>query len=56
MYLKKISMDKPITDHLDFLAQSTPGKSGADIANICNEAALNAARESSDTVKASCWC
>ncbi|KAF6024681.1 hypothetical protein EB796_017003 [Bugula neritina] len=51
MYLKKISMDKPITDHLDFLAQSTPGKSGADIANICNEAALNAARESSDTVK-----
>tara|TARA_B110000003_G_scaffold274490_1_gene314593 strand:- start:14002 stop:16011 length:2010 start_codon:yes stop_codon:yes gene_type:complete len=30
---------------IDFLAQQTPGFSGADIANMCNEAALIAARE-----------
>ena len=29
---------------LNFLAKQTPGFSGADIANICNEAALNAAK------------
>ncbi|HRE98628.1 MAG TPA: peptidase M41, partial [Flavobacteriales bacterium] len=29
----------------DFLARQTPGFSGADIANICNEAALIAARK-----------
>ena len=30
---------------IDFLARQTPGFSGADIANICNEAALIAARK-----------
>jgi cell division protease FtsH len=34
-----------------FLAAQTPGFSGADIANICNEAALFAARRKSDTVR-----
>jgi cell division protease FtsH len=35
---------------LDFLAQQTPGFSGADIANLCNEAALIAARKSKKAV------
>lgn len=30
---------------VDFMAQHTPGFSGADIANVCNEAALTAARK-----------
>lgn len=33
------------------LASLTPGFSGADIANVCNEAALIAAREASDAVR-----
>lgn len=35
---------------LDFLAKQTPGFSGADIANICNEAALIAARKNKKEV------
>ena len=35
---------------MDFLAKQTPGFSGADIANVCNEAALIAARHDSKTV------
>ena len=35
----------------DFLASQTPGFSGADIANICNEAALIAARKKKDKVE-----
>lgn len=36
---------------VDFLAKQTPGFSGADIANICNEAALIAARRSKKSVE-----
>ena len=35
---------------LDFFAKQTPGFSGADIANVCNEAALVAARNSKKTI------
>ena len=35
----------------DFLAKQTPGFSGADIANVCNEAALVAARKNKDQVE-----
>nr|WP_299388416.1 ATP-dependent zinc metalloprotease FtsH [Allomuricauda sp.] len=35
---------------LDFLAKQTPGFSGADIANVCNEAALIAARKEKKSV------
>ena len=37
---------KKVADELDteFMAKQTPGFSGADIANVCNEAALIAAR------------
>ncbi len=42
----------PLSEDVDFelLARSTPGLSGADIANIVNEAALLAARRNSDVV------
>jgi cell division protease FtsH len=42
VHSKKLKMS-PSVD-LDFLAKQTPGFSGADIANVCNEAALIAAR------------
>jgi ATP-dependent metalloprotease FtsH len=42
VHLKPLKLDKNLD--IDFLAKQTPGFSGADIANICNEAALIAAR------------
>ncbi len=36
---------------IDFLAKQTPGFSGADIANVCNEAALIAARKNKKVVE-----
>ncbi|MGI9527681.1 MAG: ATP-dependent zinc metalloprotease FtsH [Weeksellaceae bacterium] len=48
VHIAKLKTD----DSLDigFLAKQTPGFSGADIANICNEAALIAARKGKDAV------
>ena len=42
VHLKPLKIDKELD--LNFLAKQTPGFSGADIANMCNEAALIAAR------------
>lgn len=39
------------TVDVDFLAKQTPGFSGADIANVCNEAALIAARKNKKSVE-----
>ncbi len=43
VHLKPLKLDENLD--LDFLAKQTPGFSGADIANVCNEAALIAARK-----------
>jgi len=48
VHLKPIKVAKNI--NRDFLARQTPGFSGADIANICNEAALIAARKKKKSV------
>ena len=42
VHLRPIKTDESLD--MDFLAKQTPGFSGADIANVCNEAALIAAR------------
>ena len=48
VHLKPLKIDKSVD--IDFLARQTPGFSGADIANVCNEAALIAARHDSEMV------
>ena len=48
VHLKPVKTDDSVD--IDFLARQTPGFSGADIANVCNEAALIAARHNSQTV------
>lgn len=48
VHLKPIKVDDSLD--IDLLARQTPGFSGADIANVCNEAALIAARHNSETV------
>ena len=48
VHLKRVKTDDSVD--IDFLARQTPGFSGADIANVCNEAALIAARHNSKAV------
>ena len=49
VHLKPLKLEKKLDK--DFLARQTPGFSGADIANICNEAALIAARKKKTSVQ-----
>lgn len=48
VHIKPLKLHKDVD--INFLAQQTPGFSGADIANLCNEAALIAARKSKKAV------
>ena len=48
VHLRKLKLDENLDR--EFLAKQTPGFSGADIANVCNEAALIAARHNKDCV------
>ncbi len=49
VHLKKIKIDDSVD--IELLARQTPGFSGADIANVCNEAALIAARHNKKSVE-----
>ena len=49
VHLKPIKIDKDLD--IEFLAKQTPGFSGADLANVCNEAALMAARRDKKMVE-----
>ncbi len=49
VHLRPLKTDKSLD--IDFLARQTPGFSGADIANVCNEAALIAARSNKKKVE-----
>lgn len=48
VHLRPIKIDETVD--IDFLSRQTPGFSGADIANVCNEAALIAARHNKSFV------
>jgi len=50
VHLQKITLDGPVADYSERLAALTPGFAGADIANVCNEAALVAARDAAEFV------
>ena len=49
VHLKKIKLAPDF--NLEQIAKNTPGMSGADIANVCNEAALGAARKNKTEVE-----
>ncbi len=49
VHLRNIKIDSSVDT--EFLARQTPGFSGADIANVCNEAALIAARNGKEFVQ-----
>lgn len=49
VHLQKLILSEKLD--IDFLARQTPGFSGADIANVCNEAALIAARKNKNKIE-----
>jgi len=51
VHLKKIKLGHDMDDIAKKMAALTPGFSGADIANVCNEAAIIAARKSKEAVE-----
>lgn len=53
VHLRPIKIDETVD--IDQLARQTPGFSGADIANVCNEAALIAARGNKEWVDKQCF-
>ncbi len=48
VHMKPLTLDESVS--LEFLSKQTPGFSGADIANVCNESALIAARQDNDRI------
>ncbi len=48
VHVRSLKLAKSV--NLEFFAKQTPGFSGADIANVCNEAALIAARNGKDEI------
>jgi len=48
VHMKPLTLDDSV--NLNYLSKQTPGFSGADIANVCNEAALIAARQNNDKI------
>lgn len=49
VHMRKLKLAKDVDK--EFLAKQTPGFSGADIANVCNEAALIAARRNKEAIE-----
>ncbi len=49
VHLRPLKLDKTL--EIEFLAKQTPGFSGADIANVCNEGALIAARKNKKQIE-----
>ncbi len=49
VHVRPLTLDEKV--NTDFLAKQTPGFSGADIANVCNESALIAARAEHNNIK-----
>ncbi|KAL2635963.1 hypothetical protein R1flu_007442 [Riccia fluitans] len=50
IYLRKLKLDQEVSYYSQRVAALTPGFAGADIANVCNEAALIAARNEKTTI------
>ncbi|MDD3636945.1 MAG: ATP-dependent zinc metalloprotease FtsH [Bacteroidales bacterium] len=48
VHMRPLKLDPNV--NMEFLAKQTPGFSGADIANVCNEAALIAARRNRESI------
>ncbi|GKY94800.1 hypothetical protein MPSEU_000445200 [Mayamaea pseudoterrestris] len=50
VHLKGITLEGPVEEYAGRLSGLTPGMAGADIANLCNEAAIVAARRKAESV------